>query len=167
MEPVDILTYLKRMRMFQSLDDNGEDDLFRLVPYVREHVYEDGEFLYHVNHPPDSTTLILDGTVDVSSENDSGQVQSLGTRGAGEILGRTSLEIAGFEFHDAKARGEVHVLEIPFRDLVKAYQNSEALRMQMAGTLSPAPLVKTLKTIPLFETATMIPETMNFIAYSH
>lgn len=130
--------------MFRDLDEFGEQELLRLAPYVETRTYAVGEELFSENRMPDRTTLIVRGRVD-SRVND-----VVNQRAEGAVLGRQSLRVGDCERAGVTAATETEVLELPFRDLVKAYQKSDYLREHLEGPLKPDILVHKLRTLPLF-----------------
>ena len=155
MEPRGVLAHLKRIPLFWSVPEEEEQELLRLVPYVRELTYDPDERLLSEEEAPDATFLILSGRVQVTQVvPESGATIDLGQRFAGAVLGRTSLEVEDFERVTITAIEELHVLALYFRELVRAYQKSDYLREQLAGPLRLDRLVNTLKQIPLFSQLT-------------
>lgn len=157
MEPRDVLAQLQRIPLFWDLEEEEKEaELLRLVPYVRERTYDPGQRLLTRTTPPNKTVLILKGRVQVTRRDDAleTEIQEVGERGPGAILGRTSLRVGDFERLMVEALEETEVLTLPFRDLIRTYQKSEYLREHLEGPLKPDLLVDRLKTIPLFSALT-------------
>ena len=152
MEPRDVLMHLKQIPMFRDLDDEGDRELLRLVPFVDERTYGAGEQLLRADQIPDKAILIVSGRVRIQRPSDvqDAPPEVIGTRSAGASLGRLSLRIGDYERLTVQAIDETEVLILRFRDLVRAYQKSEYLRERLPGPLKPDVLVDTLKKIPLF-----------------
>ena len=130
MEPNEVLAHLKKVPMFWDLDEEGEQELLRLVPHVEQHTYDIGDVLLREEEIPNKTIVILEGHVKVTHRL-SGQaldVQDLGERVAGATLGRTSLEAGSFERVTVEALAPTLALVLPFRDLIRIYQQSRYLR---------------------------------------
>ena len=157
MEPRDVLAYLKRIPAFRDLDDDGQEELLRLVPFVQRQVHQPGDFLLRQESVPDRTLIVVSGRVRVASAPaapyDSPEREEE-ERGPGAVLGRTSLAVEGFINQTVVAVDETEVLNLPFRDLIKAYQKSRYLREHLEGPLKPDALVAQLKTVPTFENLT-------------
>lgn len=152
MEPEDVLAQLKRILLFQALVGGpGEDDLGRLVPFVRERVYQAGARILTEGTPPDRLCLIVRGKVKLTATGEDGVVRQVGTLQAGDLCGRKGLLVNQYDDVTAEAEEETYVLYILFRDLVRSYDQSADLRKQLEGTLKPANAVALLKTIPLFQ----------------
>ena len=147
MNPQEVLTYLKRIPAFQGLDQRGEEELLRLVPYVDERHYEPGDKVLDEQHAPDRTVGIVSGAVELTQQNAD---SPLGTRGPGFLMGRKGLQRGQYDAFTATAQGKVTALVLPFRDLVRAYDRSDYLKKSVPGPLQPSRLVKTLRDIPLF-----------------
>ncbi len=152
MEPDEILTHLKRIPMFRELDEEGEQELLRLVPHIREQTYQPGEQVLTDRQAPDRMLLIISGQVKVTRADKGPRtgILDLGLHGPGTILGRQSLEIGDFESTKAEAVDETRALSLPFRDLVRTYQKSDYLREHLQAPLSSQRLIHTLRQIPLF-----------------
>lgn len=151
MDARDILTRLKGIPMFRDMDPDGEKELLRLVPYVRSRTYAAGERLLSEDRIPDKTVIVLKGRAHVRRPADRTPDQrEPEERGPGAILGRTSLEADAFERITVVAAEEMETLVLPFRDLVRAYQNSDYLREHLASPLKPDVLVRTLQSLRLF-----------------
>jgi len=137
--------------MFWDLEEEGEQELLRLVPHVEEHTYDIGQVLLYEEEIPDKTIVILEGLVQVTcrSPEHSLDIQDMGKRAAGATLGRTSLEVGSFERVSVEALAPTLALVLPFRDLIRIYQQSRYLREHLAASLRPDRLVTTLKKIPL------------------
>lgn len=153
MEPDDVLTYLKQIPMFRDLEQKGEHELLRLVPHVQEQTYRIGQRIFDEDEAPDATVLILEGTVRVWRTPDDPKLdlEELGERYAGDVLGRTSLEPGDIEHYNVETTAPTRVLVLPFRDLIRAYQKSDYLREHLGGPLKPDSLAATLVKLPLFE----------------
>ncbi len=154
-----MLDHLWRIPMFRDLREEGERELVRLVPHMRVTTYRSGETLIRGNRPPDRTLIIVRGSVVVrrraaDSSDGSGDERELGQRGPGAVLGRTSLVAGDYEQLTVETVEETEVVTIHFRDLVRAYQNSDHLREHLDGPLKPDRVVETLRTIPLFQQLT-------------
>jgi len=152
MEPLDVLAHLKRVSTFRDLEEEGEQELLRLVPHVDQVVYEPGAVLVHEHLPPDRTLILLEGHAVLTRQrvDDPEENEELGEKGPGATLGRTGLEVGAFEMATATALTMIEALVLPFRDLVRVYQQSTYLREHLPGPLKPEKLVSTLQGIPLF-----------------
>ncbi|MGC9467272.1 MAG: cyclic nucleotide-binding domain-containing protein [Anaerolineae bacterium] len=156
MEPREVRAHLKRIPAFRSLPEEGESELLRLVPHVRERTYPAGAQMFTESEAPDKTVIILEGRVRIKQtvEGATTQIRELGQRVAGAILGRATLELGDFERTAVEAIEETRVLELPFRDLIKGYEKSSYLREYLEGPLKPERLINTLKGISLFSKLT-------------
>jgi len=152
MEPNEVLTHLKKVPMFWDLEEEGEQELLRLVPHVEQHAYDVGDILLREEEIPDKTVVILEGRVQVTCQAPDHPfgIQDMGERTAGSTLGRTSLEVGDFERVTVEALAPTLALVLPFRDLIRIYQQSRYLREHLAASLKPDHLVTTLQKIPLF-----------------
>jgi CRP-like cAMP-binding protein len=152
MEPKDVLAQLKRVPLFQNLTGSaGEDVLTRMVPFVRERVYEPGERIASQEQVPDRLCVIVEGKVRLTRVDELGSVTSLAEYQAGEMFGRMELSIQQREGVNVEAVEKTRLLYILFRELVKTYDQSSYLRENLPGPLQPARAVDLLETIPLFE----------------
>ncbi len=151
MEPQQVLSLLKTIPMFEGLDNRGEQELFRLVPYVNERIYQADETLLTQQRIPERLILILQGSVHLSRSTETSGTQDLGKFGPGSVLGRSSMQVGDYQLVNARALEQTRVLFISFRELVRAYENSRELRTQIKGPLNPAELTTTLRYIPLFQ----------------
>ncbi|MGC9349355.1 MAG: cyclic nucleotide-binding domain-containing protein [Anaerolineae bacterium] len=156
MDAPQIIAYLKRIPMCRELSEEGEEELYRLVPYVRERIYRAGERLLSEEHAPDRTIVITDGLVRLTRvvEDHKSAVAELDRVGPGGALGRVSLKIGDFRRVTAEAVDDTHVLYIYFRDLVRTYQKSDYLREHLESPLQTENLLDTLSTIPIFNQLT-------------
>jgi CRP-like cAMP-binding protein len=138
--------------MFRDLREEGTEELYRLVPFVRERIYRSGEQILGEQHAPDRTIVIVDGLVRLThlTEGQTNAVEELDQVGAGQVLGRVGLDIGDYQEVTAEAVDNTHVLFIYFRDLVRAYQKSDYLREHLSGPLQTDGLIDTLATIPIF-----------------
>ncbi len=152
MEAKDVLVQLKKVPLFRDFTDAaGEEILIRMVPFVRERIYEAGDRILTQELPPDRLCLILEGKVRLTRVDEVGNVLQLGEHKAGEVFGRTDLTVRQPEGVNVEATEKTHLLYILFRELVKVYDQSEYLRKRLAGPLQPAQAVAFLKTVPLFQ----------------
>jgi CRP-like cAMP-binding protein len=162
MEAREILNHLWQIPMFRDLGGEAEQELIRLVPFVRTKTYRSGERLLTSRRAPDRTILILSGRVTVrrsipagNGTTGPGQAErELGERGPGAVLGRTSLLTGDFDYLTVEAVDETEVMILLFRDLTRAYQNSTDLRKHLEGPLKPTRLIEILRTMPLFQLLT-------------
>ena len=152
MEPNEVLAHLKKVPMFWDLEEEGDQELLRLVPHVEQHAYDIGDVLLREEEIPNKTVVILEGRVKVTHRlpEQPLDVQDLGERVAGAVVGRTSLEAGSFERVTVEALAPTLALVLPFRDLIRIYQLSRHLREHLAAPLKPNHLVTTLQKIPLF-----------------
>jgi len=152
MEPNEVLAHLKQVPMFRDLQAEGEQELLRLVPHVEQHAYDIGDVLLREEEIPNRTVMILEGRVKVTHRlpEQPLDIQDLGERVAGATLGRTSLEAGSFERVTVEALAPTLTLVLPFRDLIRIYQQSRYLREHLAAPLKPNHLITTLQEIPLF-----------------
>jgi len=152
MEPKDVLVQLKRLPLLQSLTGSaGEDVLMRMVPYVRERVYEPGERIISQEQVPDRLCIILEGKVRLTRVDELGNVTQIAECKAGELFGRMELVVQQLQGVNAVAVENTRLLYLLFRELVKIYDQSPYLRERLPGPLQPARVVGFLETIPLFE----------------
>ena len=68
MEPNEVLAHLKKVPMFWDLEDEGEQELLRLVPHVEQHAYDIGDVLLREEETPNKTIVILEGRVKVCTD---------------------------------------------------------------------------------------------------
>ncbi|MCJ7550687.1 MAG: cyclic nucleotide-binding domain-containing protein [Anaerolineae bacterium] len=138
--------------MFWDLEEEGEQELLRLVPHVEQHAYDIGDVLLREEEIPNKTVVILEGRVRVTHRlpEQPLDLQDLGERVAGAAVGRTSLEAGAIELVTVEALAPTLALVLPFRDLIRIYQQSRYLREHLATPLKPNHLVATLQKIPLF-----------------
>ena len=134
--------------MFRDLDEEGERELLRLVPFVDARTYAAGEQLFSQGRAPDRTILILQGHVESRVDDVKAR------RSEGAVLGRQSLRVGDFEHATVTATTPLETLELTFRDLVRAYQKSDYLRERLEGPLKPDVLVEQLKQMSLFSRLT-------------
>ena len=151
MEPQQVLALLKSLPMFEGLDLRGEQELFRLVPFLSERHYQTDELLLSQQRVPDRVILIVQGSVHLLRQTETSGTQDLGVFGPGSVIGRTSLEVGDYQLVNARALEPTRVLYLSFRELVRAYENSYELRTQLNGPLNPELLVTILRHIPLFQ----------------
>ena len=151
MEPQQVLSLLKSIPMFEGLDPRGEQELFRLVPFLSERHYQTDELLLSQQRVPDRVILIVQGSVHLLRQTETSGTQDLGVFGPGSVIGRTSLEVGDYQLVNARALEPTRVLYLSFRELVRAYENSYELRTQLNGPLNPELLVTILRHIPLFQ----------------
>ena len=152
MEPQDVLAQLKKIPLFQNLTGSaGEDALLRLVPFVRERVYEPGERIMSQEQPPDRLCIIIEGKVRLTRADELGNVIQIAEYQAGEVFGRMELGVQQLEGVNAEAVEKTRLLYLLFRELVKIYDESPYLRERLPGPLRPAQAVDFLESIPLFE----------------
>lgn len=153
MEPLAVVSYLKKIPGLAKLDEEGERELLRLVPHVEERTYQSGDTLLHHWEASARTLIIVEGQVSVQRIEETPEGTKLLTteRGAGDVLGRWGLQVAAFEPITATALTDVVCLQIAFRDLVRVYDRSPYLREHLDGPLRPAYLISTLRTLPLFQ----------------
>jgi CRP-like cAMP-binding protein len=151
MEPEKVLSLLKSFPMFERLDNRGEQELFRLVPFLSERIYQTDEMLLTQQRIPDRLILIVQGAVHLSRITETSGTQELGVAGPGVVIGRTSLEVGDYQLLNARALETTRVMYLSFRELVRAYENSYELRTQLDGPLNPKVLTEILPHIPLFQ----------------
>ncbi len=151
MEAQQVLSLLKAIPMFDGLDERGEQELIRLIPFVNERIYKTDEMLLNQHRIPERLILIVEGSVNLSRETETTGTQNIGDFGPGSVLGRSSMQVGDYQLVNARALEPTRVLYIPFRELVRAYDNSSQLREQLKGALNPAELVTTLRYITLFQ----------------
>jgi len=152
MEPQDVLAQLRRIPLFQGLTDSaGEDALMRMVPFVRERVYEPGEWILRQDQPPDRMCIILEGKARQTRVDELGSVTPIAELGPGEMFGRLELAVQALEGMNVQAVDKTRVLYLPFRELVKIYDQSDYLRKQLPGPLQPSQVVAYLEMMPLFQ----------------
>ena len=152
MEPKDVLAQLKRVPLFQNLTDSaGEDVLMRMVPFVRERVYEPGDRILSQQHPPDRLCIVLEGKVRLTRTDELGNVTQISEHQAGEVFGRMELTVQQLEGVNAEAVENTHLLFLLFRELVKIYDQSAYLRERLPGPLQPTQVVTYLEMMPLFQ----------------
>ncbi|TFG71618.1 MAG: cyclic nucleotide-binding domain-containing protein, partial [Anaerolineales bacterium] len=151
MEAQQALSLLKAIPMFDGLDERGEQELIRLIPFVNERLYQTDEMLLQQHRIPERLILIIAGSVNLSRETETIGTQNIGDFGPGSVLGRSSMQVGDYQLINARALEPTRVLYIPFRELVRAYDNSSQLRDQLKGSLNPTELVTTLRYIPLFQ----------------
>ncbi len=152
MEPKDVLAQLKRIPLFQNLTGSaGEDVLMRMVPFVRERIYEPGERIVGQEQVPDRLFVIVEGKVRLTRVDELGNVTSIAEYKAGEMFGRIELSVQQFEGANVEAVEKTHLLYMLFRELVKIYDQSPYLREALPGPLQPARVVGFLEAMPLFE----------------
>ncbi len=152
MDPQDVLAQLRKVPLFRGLTDAAATDaLMRLVPFVRERVYEAGESVLTQDQSPDRLFIILAGKIHLTRVDEVGNVTPIAELKAGEVFGRTTLTVQQPENVNAVTVEKTHLLFLLFRDLVKVYDQSEYLRQSVPGPLQLTQAVTTLKAIPLFQ----------------
>ncbi len=152
MEPKDVLVQLRKIPLLRGLTDAaGEDALMRMVPFVRERVYEVGEHILTQDQPLDRLCVIMEGKVRLTRVDESGNVTQLAELKAGEMFGRTELLVQQLEGVNVQAVEKTRVLYLLFRELVKIYDQSDHLRGRLPGPLQQSQVVAALKMMPLFE----------------
>ncbi len=152
MEPKDVLAQLKKVPLLQSLTGSaGEDVLVRMVPYVRERVYEPGERIMGQAQAPDRLCIIMEGKVRLTRVDELGNVTQIAEYKAGEMFGRMELVIQQLQGVNVVAVEHTRLLYLLFRELVKIYDQSPYLRERLPGPLQPSRVVGFLETIPLFQ----------------
>ncbi len=152
MESNEILAHLKEVPMFRDLLEEGELELLRLVPHVEQHTYDVGDVLLREEETPNKTIIVLEGRVKATrrAAGHPLDIQDVGESVAGATLGRASLEVDSFERVTVEALAPTRALTVPFRDLIRIYQQSRYLREHLPAPLKPSHLVATLQKIPLF-----------------
>jgi CRP-like cAMP-binding protein len=152
MEPQDVLAQLNKIPLFQNLTGTaGQDALMRMVPFVRERVYEPGERILSQEQLPDRLCVIMEGKVRLTRADELGSVTPIAEYQAGEMFGRVELAVQQLEGVNAEAVEKTRLLYLLFRELVKIYDQSTYLREHLPGPLKPARVVDYLETIPLFQ----------------
>ena len=152
MEPKDVLAQLRRIPLFQNLTGSaGEDVLTRMVPFVRERVYEPGERIVSQEQVPDRLCVIIEGKVRLTRVDELGSVTPIAEYQAGEVFGRMELSVQQLEGVNVEAVEKTRLLYLLFRELVKTYDQSSYLRESLPGPLQPARVIDFLETMPLFE----------------
>ncbi len=102
MEPQEIVAHLKQISLFQRLTgERGEYELYHVARIVREATYERGEWLFGQGEISDRLYLILEGRVRLTRIDRDGVTHYIGTRGPGDVLGKTGLLVG--DFHDVTA----------------------------------------------------------------
>jgi len=152
MDAKEVLFHLRAMPLFRGLTEPAaEQELYRIVPYVREHEYAAGDTILSAEHPPDRLCYIVTGEVNLESPVAEGVASVAKRIGPGAAFGRVSLAVGDAARISAEAAEPTRVLFLLLRDLVRIYEKSEYLRAQLAGPLQPRALVRALQAIPLFE----------------
>ncbi|HOT92493.1 MAG TPA: cyclic nucleotide-binding domain-containing protein [Anaerolineae bacterium] len=152
MDPQDVVAQLRKVPLLRGLTDAaGTDALMRLVPFVRERVYEVGERILTQDQSPDRLCIILEGKVRLTRVDEVGNVTQIAELGVGATFGRAELTVQQLEGINADAVEKTRLLYLLFRELVKVYDQSEYLRKNLPGPLQLTQVVATLKTIPLFQ----------------
>lgn len=152
MEPKDVLAQLKRIPLFQGLIDSaGEDVLVRMVPFVRERVYEPGDRIMSQDQPLDRLCIIMEGKVRLTRTDELGKVIQIAEHQAGGMFGRMELTVQELEGVNAEAVENTRLLYLLFRELVKIYDQSAYLRTHLPGPLQPAQVIAYLERMPLFQ----------------
>ncbi|MFN2108949.1 MAG: cyclic nucleotide-binding domain-containing protein [Anaerolineae bacterium] len=152
MEPQDVLAQLKKIPLFQNLTGTaGEDALLRMVPFVRERVYEPGDRIMSQERPPDRLCIVMEGKVRLTRADEVGNVTQIAEHQAGGIFGRMELVVQQLEGVNAVAEENTRLLVLLFRELVKIYDESPYLREHLPGPLRPAKAVDLLETVSLLE----------------
>ncbi|HOU12280.1 MAG TPA: cyclic nucleotide-binding domain-containing protein [Anaerolineae bacterium] len=152
MEPKEVVAQLRKIPAFRGLTDaGGEDALMRMVPFVRERMYEVGERILTQDQPPDRLCIILEGKVRLTRTDELGNVSQIAELKAGDTFGRTELVVQQLEGVNANVVERTHILYLLFRELVKIYDQSNYLRERAPGPLDLKQMVVTLKKIPLFQ----------------
>lgn len=152
MEPKDVLAQLKRIPLFQNLTGSaGEDVLMRMVPFVRERVYEPGDRIMGQEQVPDRLCVLMEGKVRLTRVDELGNVTQLAEYQNGGMFGRMELGVQQLEGVNVDAVEKTRLLYLLFRELVKIYDQSPYLRESLPGPLQPAQVVAALATMPLFQ----------------
>ncbi len=152
MEPKDVLAQLKQIPLFQNLTGSaGEDVLTRMVPFVRERVYEPGERIMSQEQMPDRLCLVMEGKVRLTRVDELGNVTQIAEYKGGEMFGRMEMVVQQLQGVNVVAAEKTHLLYLLFRELVKIYDQSPYLRERLPGPLQPSQIVRYLETIPLFQ----------------
>ncbi len=152
MEPKEVLLQLKKIPLFRELTGPaGEDALTRIVPFVRERVYEVGDRIVTQDLPPDRLCVILEGKVALTRVDEQDNVTQIAELKAGEMFGCMELDVRQLQGVNAEAVEKTRLLYLLFRELVKIYDQSEYLRERLPGPLQQSRVVTALRTIPLFE----------------
>jgi CRP-like cAMP-binding protein len=133
------------------LDPAATDELYRFVPYVQERAYLDGELIFEQGKVPDRLCLILEGEVRCRYRPEEGGVQELDRLETWDTFGRTSLKVGDYDDMSVEALGEVRLLTLYFREIIRIYQKSEILREELDGPLQPDEVVERLKDTEMFE----------------
>ena len=129
MELQNIVTYLRRITLFEDLDDErGEMALYQVAKVVNEATYNAGEWLFGQGHDSDRLYMIIEGRVQFTRVDPEGVTHNLGIREAGQIFGETGLLVG--DYHDATAAAltETRVLFILREEFHKIYAENSHLR---------------------------------------
>lgn len=80
--------FLKRIPFFEHL---SEKQLKTLAQYLHERRYEEGEYLFEINHPAAALFFIMSGEVSVETSSDPAHAIHLATIKPAEFLGEMAL----------------------------------------------------------------------------
>ena len=132
MELQDIVTQLRRVSLFEDLDDErGEMALYQVAKIVNEATYNAGEWLFGQGYDSDRLYIVIGGRIQLNRVDPEGVTHELGVREVGQVFGQTGLLVG--DYHDATAVAliETHVLYI-LRDEFRAiYDDSAFLRRKL------------------------------------
>ena len=109
MDIYDEARQLSNVPLFSKLDASK----LKLIAFTSEQLeLSDGEFLFHLNDPSDSTYLILEGMVQIVVENEDDSVDVIVELGINQMVGEMGVIANAPRSASIRASGEVKVLRI-------------------------------------------------------
>ena len=115
--------------MFDGLDDRGEQELIRLIPFVSERIYQTDEMLLTPAQNSGTAHSHCGGIGKPQSRNRNHRHPGYwGFRSGFSSRTRPVMQVGDYQLVNARALEPTRVLYIPFRELVRAYDNSSQLR---------------------------------------
>ena len=111
------------------------EEYFMVASYGLGKIYKDGEIIIHQGEVGDSTYVIQEGFVEIIHETDQGQV-IIARRGKGEFFGEMAIFEDQVRSASVRARGNVRVLTVDKKNLLRRFQEDPSLAFNLVQTLS-------------------------------
>ena len=133
MNPNTIVDLLKKVRVFQDLDNTALD---LLQQKMHRHVYQPEEILCHEGELGNQMYVIESGDISVLKRGDEGELIEVAILPAGEIAGEMSLFGPSSRSATLKARGETVVWILDFASFQNILEQHSAIAKGLLACLS-------------------------------
>ena len=111
------------------------EEYFMDASYGLGKIYKDGEIIIHQGEVGDSMYVIQEGFVEIIHETDQGQV-IIARRGKGEFFGEMAIFEDQVRSASVRAHGNVRVLTVDKKNLLRRFQEDPSLAFNLVQTLS-------------------------------